>query len=585
MAEKGRAVCCIVAAILGACAPHSATPSQATPPSRAAPPAPPAIAPADVAPRLSFELSQTFDPTPALRVVIEAAGPPEELRAWLLSDATPSSLQGVTARDGKGILPVDIDARGGAATLSFRRAVHPPLHLVYLRQAEAFSTRELRVASDPNRFAAAGQSLLALPVAWSQRRVPTTVVIDTKPLGPDARAASSLGVGQQRTLELSAAALRRCFFIAGPMGHAVLDGPEGHDEVAWLGYTSFDPRSVAAEVATFRTAAREYLGEKSSTPFTLLLLTDSRKAGDFSVARRTASALLQVSVNEPYGAPVRVSLAHQLLREWLGPMLWIGPDGDREPGQALWFVEGVSRYLARELSFRFGLLTPSEYLAEANEMERMVATSELRNQRNAELGARASEPAVAALLVARGARHAARVDALIRAKSKGKRSFDPLLRGLYADAQRQKGPLPESAWTSALERELGPGAARVFSDEILAGKNQPLPGDALGPCFGVKPARFESFALGFELDGPAELLPRTVNRVTQGSAAERAGLRAGDHVVELAFRAGSPRVAVELRFERSGANQKLSFLPLGAPVSGHSFVRAPGVADERCVRR
>lgn len=560
-----------------------AAPPASVPSARGAPgPAPVAPAPPapDRVPRLELAVAPKQLPSPAVVVTLRASGAPPELVRWSLARAPASAVAGVRAEDASGVVPVVVSAEGEGLVLTLAREPVPPLTLSYER-----SPGEPGVSLDPNRLIAAGDALLALPAAWAERVVPVSARIEAQKLLPDARAASGFGVGERRTLEVSAAAVRRMTFLAGQMGHAVLDGPEGHDEVAWLGYTSFDPRSVAAEVASFRTAAREYFKEKRTAPFTLLLLSDGRPAGRFDAVRQTASVLLKVGVSQTYGGPLRIAVAHQLLREWMGPALWVGPDSAERRGESLWFVEGVTRFLARELSFRFGLLTPAEYLAEVDEIERLVVASPHAALGNAELGKRAGEAEVAALLVARGARHATSADARIREKSRGKRSLDAVLSELYAEAQRARGPLPESRWVAALERELGAGAAELHREEVGAGRAQALPNDALGPCFSAGPRRYESFALGFEVDGDLAELPVAVTRVAPGGAAARAGLSAGDRLTAIGYQPGSPAVPVRLELERAGAKRRLEYRPVGASFAGRGFTRSARVPDERCARR
>ena len=506
-------------------------------------------------------------------VSVSAVGLASDLGEWWLPRASLAELSAVTARDAVGALQVSVHAEGAGVRLRLARAPVPPLTLSFER-----ATTPGVVELDPNRLVAAGAALFAVPLAWRLRPVPTRLEIVAKKLYAEGRGASALGVGDLRELEVSGDALGRTTVLAGQLGHAVLDGPEGHDEMAWLGYTSFDPRSVAAEVAAFRSAVRDYFGEKRSAPCTLLLTTDARPAGSFDVTRQTASVLATVGVSQTYNGPLRVAVAHQLLREWIGPVLHVG-DAAR-PAESLWFVEGLSRFLARELTFRFGLLAPVEYLAEVDEIERLVLTSPDAARGNAELASRATEPAVAALLVARGARHATSVDAAIRRKSGGKRSLDGVLRALYAEALRAQGPLPESAWGAALERELGAEGALLHREEVATGRPRPLPNDALGPCFIAGPRRFESLALGFEASGE----PPVVARVTPGSPAERAGLRVGDGVGSLPH-ASTPAVPVRLEIERAGQKQRIEFRPVGALVPGRGFTRVARVPDERCARR
>ena len=567
----------------GGAPPESRRAAFPTTTARAAPAPPPSAV--DVVPRLEISIAPKLSPRPMVAVRLRAAGSPSDLAEFFLARAPLDSVSAVQASDMHGPIAVAQKARGDGVIFTLARQPAPPVELKFERAAATQPADRLGVSLDPNRFAASGEALFALPLAWTERPTPIQVDVDATQLGPGTRVASSLGLGRHRALELSIAALRRTTFLAGQMGHAVLDGPEGHDEVAWLGYTSFDPRSVAAEVASFRTAAREYFGERRSAPFTLLLVADGRPAGSFDVLRQTGSAVVNVGLSQAYGGPLRVAVAHQLLREWMGPVLWVGPEGAERRGESLWFVEGVTRFLARELCFRFGLLTPTEYLAEVDEIERLLLTSPDARLDNAALAKRAVEPAVAALLVARGARHASGVDARIRHQSAGKRSLDSAIRELYSQAVRSGGPLAESAWVSLLGRELGSPGAGSFSDEIGAGRLTELPGDALGPCFGAGPRRFESHELGFAVVGDLAELPTTVSRVVGASAAERAGLRVGDRIVKARYLAGSTSVPVLLGVVRAGDEKRIEYRPVGAVARGRGFTRLARVPDERCVRR
>ena len=83
----------------------------------------------------------------------------------------------------------------------------------------------------------------------------------------------------------------------------------------------------------------------------------------------------------------------------------------------------MARHLARDLLFRFGLLTSAEVIDEMNGMEALVATSPFATQGNKALAARSSDPGVVPLIVARGALYAARVDAVARGRKDHKSSL------------------------------------------------------------------------------------------------------------------------------------------------------------------
>jgi len=529
---------------------------------------------------LTLRLQPTLSPDPGILVSVTAPW----ARRFVLSSSELRSVTDAKARDGLEGIAVTPRAEGDRVLFELAPSHGNNVVLTYRVNAAPFAVGAdpSNVSMDETRLVASGERLLALPEQWGDRPVSVSMSFDSSAFGPESRAASSFGVGRHVRFEASAAALRRATFIAGPMGHAVLDGPEGRDEGAWLGYTAFDPRAAIAEVAGFRSAARELFGERAQLPFTFLLVADSRPAGEFDVARRTTSVLVRVGLSQSYNGPLRVSVAQQVLREWIGATLYVGDPA--KPGEARWFTQGFSRYVARELQFRFGLMTPAEYLAEVEALERIVATSPGEKSTNADLAARTDGGAVA-LQTARGARHAADLDARLRAKSKGKRSLDHMLRELYARAVGNGGALPDAEWRALLERELDVSAVLRFEESVHKGVVAPLPRDALGPCFTPVARRYGKYGLGLAFDSDPERMPVTIRSVDPAGPAARAGLRPGDRVTRLRHRDGDASYPATFDIERAGERRRIELSPVIGTVPGHGFQRVKGLSDEACPRR
>lgn len=477
--------------------------------------------------------------------------------------------------------PVPVDLQKGRFTL--QRSARGRLRISYSLPAIAGTLGTTPgVEVDPDRFRALGGSVFALPDAWLDRTLPVSVRIDmTDAHVMSQGTASSLGVGDTIDRLTRIQDLREIMLVGGPMGKAIFDSPDGHDEAAWFGYTAFDPRPGSADMAGFRTAVHQFFGDKSSPPATLLFVIDGRAPGAFAVSRRAGGVVAHLGVGETWSGPVRISIAARILKEWIGERLWVGPT---EPeAEALWFVEGMARHLSRDLLFRFGLLTPSEVIDEMNGMESAVALSPWKGQGNKALAARASEPGVLPLIVARGALYAARVDAIARGRGDHKKSLDDILRRLYKEAHDSHGPLPASRWVEVVGELAGPQEARVFAEVIDKGSVPVLPDDALGPCFRSGKRRYSEWDPGFDEEATRGATPRKAVGVREGGPAWRAGLRDGDTVVEWRLSHGRSDVPVTLVVERE-TRKTITWLPAGPAVDGRGWVRRKEIPDERCAR-
>lgn len=550
--------------------------------------------------RLSIAIKPVVEPpaVAAVEVEIVARGPASDLDTWTIAAPAPGSISSASihARDSDG--PIGVTASepekapspgsGRAATPVSIQLARPPLGALRLTYTIAARPGSLSaspgVELDSDRFRASGEALLALPDAAADAPVQVALTLDITDLGdaPDLGAASSFGAGGTREVKVRGRDLRAAVFLAGHMGTAIFNAQEGHDEAAWLGYTTFDPRPIAADVASFRTAARQIFRDAESPPATLLIVADGRKPGGFVASRRAGGVLVHVGVGEPWSGAVRIAVAAEVLKTWIGERLWVGP---AEPGrevEAYWFTEGVTRNVARDLLFRFGLISPGEMLDEMHGLAATIATSPHKAEPNAALAAQSRRPGVIPLLVARGALYAARVDALLRRKSGGKASLEDVLRALYAKSRAERGPLPVSAWVEAVSKELGPGEAGAFEAGIGKGAVEPLPDGALGPCFRAAPRRYEPFDLGFDDEATAASEKRGIAGLRAGGPAEKAGLRAGDVLIDASMTRGRSDVPVTLTIERGGERKTITYRPAGPAVSGPGWARKKDVPDDAC---
>jgi hypothetical protein len=531
-----------------------------------------------------LDLTITPDPR-ASEVAVEmvAEGDPAKLMAWSVSEPY-GTFKLTSARDDGGALTPTVNV--DKATITLEKPPRGALHLAYTIHVKPGPTNQvLPVNLDPNHFEGAGEALLALPAALDDQVIATSIHLR----GPDwdepkASGASSFGFGTDREVTAHGRDLRFATYLVGTIGHALFDAHEGHDEAVWLGYTAFDPRPISADVAAFRTAIREIFRDSDGDSLTLMIVADGRTPGSFRVTRRASSVLAHVGSGEPWSAPVRISVATEVIHGWIGSRLVIGSDDPGREAEGYWFTEGVARGLARDLLFRFGLITSTELLDEMHGLAGVLATSPRRTEGNDALAAHMKDPGGIPLVIARGAIYAARVDALLRARSKGKSGLQEVLRALYDQARAKRGPLPLSAWVDPLISELGDKEGSAFGKAIWKGALPDLPEGLLGPCFQGAARTYASFDLGFDEPGTRANASLTIVGLRAGGPAERAGLRATDVLIDAAITQGRADVKVTLVVERGQEKKTLTYLPAGPSAKWRGWVRKRDVPEEACTK-
>jgi hypothetical protein len=583
---------------LSACAP-AAAPCPAVPP-----PAPPPVAtapPADhpAPPALDADIALLLRPTPgpAAFVHVEVTLPRGETGTmpWRIVRGAPERVVHATAHDGSGDATLEVAAAAPGVELRPSRALGGATTIAYdVLVGDDAPDDPLGLLVVDDRFRGAGERLVALPAsATAEARV--LLKVDGDPLRASG-GASSLGVGAVRRATVPARALQYASYISGSLGGQVIDDPAaGHDEGAWLGYTAFDPRPTVAELSQFRSSLRELLKSQDRTPETYLFVSQTRPIGSFTSTPRWSSVLLQVGPGEPWSASLRLSMAQQLARRWIGGELRIATEPGHE-AEGWWFSEGVSRYVATVLLARLGSLTPDDVRdVVAGELS-VLATSPHRALDNAHLAELASKDETArATLMARGALYALRESAALRAHTKKVHlpatasPFQPLPYGLpevlstlvqRAEEEKQ-GTLAVSAWRDALGRD-DPDAGKTFDALVAAGAAPQLPPDALGPCFRPGTGEYVAYDPGFDVEATRASKDGRVVGVRAGGPAGKAGLAEGDVVESMQGRDGSSDVPVKITVDRAGTKKTLTYSPRGAHGRGQTWTRVPGLKDDKC---
>jgi hypothetical protein len=545
------------------------------------PPAPPAD------PNAGADLALLLRPVPSpasvhVELAFSASDP-----AWTsfkIASGTADHVTGASAHDASGDVAVAVSDAAPAVVLQLARAPSGALTLAYdvLSGADA-ADDPLGLRVDGSSFRAAGEKLIALPDGLPDRRANLLVRFDVDTEHGES-AASSFGVGTSRKVQTAPRALRYATYLAGTLGVQVIDDKTaGHDEGAWLGYTTFDPRPTIAELAEVRTALRELLnGTLDVPPWTYLLVSQRRPMGSFTTTPRVQSALLQVGLGEPWSAALRLSMTQQLARYWIGGRQRIASAAGHE-AESWWFGEGVARYVAMVTLGRLGLLSPDDVREAVGGELSVLATTPHKGKSNEELAGLARDPIARATLMARGALYALRESATIRARTKDKRSLVSILGELERNAEDHpdKSAISTQAWLDTVSKD-DPDAAKTFDALITRGQPITLPATALGPCFRATTGEYVAFDPGFDFESTKIAADGKVVGVRPDGPAAKAGLQNGDVVESMTANEDDADVPVKIVVTRGGSKVNVTYVPRGAHGRGQTFARQRQIPDDRC---
>jgi hypothetical protein len=576
---------CFFACMLAACAPATVPAPVITP--LALPSVLPGEGPApspDPVEGMSILLRPVASPLRIVHVELDlGVSARAGLETWHLTRGLASRIANAAARDGTGDMTVTSTPKGDGVNLTLSRAPSGPIHLAYDLVALGDAPDDpLGVLVADDRFRGSGGAIVALPESLVGESMPVRVRIDGSAISASG-AASSFGVGNTRKLTMPLGGVLYASFLAGSLGGQVMDDPgAGHDEAAWLGYTAFDPRTTSAELAQIRSALHELFKEQPGDPFTYLLVSQTRPVGSFSTTPRWTSTLLQVGPAEPWSPALRLSMTQQLARRWVGGQLSVATSSGLE-SEALWFSDGVARYVATAVLVRLGLLPPEDLRqAIAGELS-VLATSAYRSFDNVKLAKlTTSDPVARATLMARGALYALRESAELRARTKGEKGLDTILLELRKRAEGSKArSFSVTDWLEALGHD-DPTAAATFEALVVRGDALALPANALGPCFRPATGEYVAYDAGFDVDATRMSSDGKVVGLRPGGPAAKAGLVAGDEVASMQTRDGDSDAPVKLDVVRAGKKVTLSYAPRGARGRGQTWARVPGLRDAQC---
>ena len=411
----------------------------------------------------------------------------------------------------------------------------------------------------------AGCGFLALPEEAGDFRLRLTWNLED--LGPGAAGVTSLGDGDFETVG-PIDRLFQSYYLAGPLGRYPEKGRKDGFSSAWLGEPPFDVQEVMAWSEKAHATLKSFFRDTSPAPYRFFMRVGPADAGGGGTALFN-SFMLYVPVEPERARDPRATVFHEMTHKWVG-----GIEGP--PGQSFWFSEGLTVHYTRLLMYRAGLCTSEEFLEDVNDTVRNFLTNPQRNMPNEDIEKNFWQDRNAQRLpYQRGSLYFAYVDGEIRAASSGERSLDDAVLSLF-DRRTDENPLTKEILIEELKKELGPSAETDFQSIIIEGEDF-IPGsDAFGPEFARVPKRLRPFELGFDERKSLYSSEKRITGLVSGSAAELAGLKNGDLVlnsIDINALRNDENLTVTIEVQRGDRTLAIEYLPRGESVDGFKWVR------------
>ena len=276
---------------------------------------------------------------------------------------------------------------------------------------------------------------------------------------------------------------------------------------------------------------------------------------------------------------VRSVIAHEYFHLWnvkrirpfvLGPFNYVEPPHTAN----LWWSEGVTSYYGDLLSLRGGLNTREEYLKHVGETIGQLQNNAARLRTSADEAslrvweANNSQGFGALSYYTKGELIGLCLDLKIRQTTTGRYSLDDVIRALYTQVKHGDGPgFEEDDIKKTINRVSGLDLSDYY--DRVARSVEELPFDECLGYAGMTLAKVEPP----KLQGDTGMTTRfdratralTVNAVTAGGAADKAGIKAGDQITAVNGAAEGPGIARTLAAARPDEKIKLTVSQGDAP--------------------
>ncbi|MBL8770453.1 MAG: hypothetical protein JNK30_03650 [Phenylobacterium sp.] len=418
-------------------------------------------------------------------------------------------------------------------------------------------------------FAGSGNGFFAAPAAPGPWRVRLSWDLSAAPKG--SRGVWSLGEGTVETV-IPSDVLQFSYYYVGPLKSYPPDPGSGFD-VYWLSEPPFDPNELGAKLKALYGGMAAFFGDRGGSYRVFARQNPYKGTGGTGLARSFMFGYHLPA--KPTVDSLQGLLAHEMAHTWPGMQ------GDH--GETAWYSEGMAEYYSTVLSWRAGAISTGRLLETFNERATAYYSNPYVRASSPEAAKRFwTDPVAQTVPYGRGWLYLQQVDAAVREASGGRRSLDDLAKAMRR-RQDAGEPYGVAQWLELVGAEIGPVAATAGYERMVRGDLLIPPSGLYAPCLVVRPQAVRPFQLGFARASLND--DRVVRDLEPGSAADQAGVRNGDVIVEASdiseVRKDETRPLI-LTLRRGDATTTVSYLPRGAPAEGYRWSRDPNTPDNAC---
>lgn len=289
-------------------------------------------------------------------------------------------------------------------------------------------------------------------------------------VAPGSRGVWSLGEGDaEATIPANTVAFS--FYSAGPL-QSYPPRPTADFGMYWLQQPTFDTDELAHGIQQLHGYMSRFFHDEGQ-PYRVFIRKNIHP-GDGGTALARSFTFGWNEEEAPTLDKLQSLLAHEMTHNW--------PAMEGDHGDTAWYSEGAAEYYSILLSHRAGVTTLARFQEEMNERAAGYYTNPYVAYSNREAAKIFwTDKDAQRVPYGRGFMYLAKVDAQIRARSKGKRSLDDVVVPMF---ERKKEGRPPSVddWLALVTAEIGSQAKRDY-DDMVAGKILVPPKNSLAPCF------------------------------------------------------------------------------------------------------